>query len=310
MKLKVKSKVSQKILQSSELSDIFNQILGLKEGDYGIVLEHSKQVKICLNIIITHLNNLTTGSLKNFESCNKELEQIKKYIKTIGEELKALDMLYENDKSKLTEAYMAFKRKPCIQVLHRLLKSMEPYHMQMETKGGNFVLDNYDQSCKPIIEISDFDLYPIWDSIPKVGREDIMHKFKQIYKYLKQTVKILKKPDVDIHEVSKTFIVAIDSVRGQIPRCNEAFDIIASKVHLLAENFGDYYENFVETGNSSIFFQEFIMDVAKDQKKNKKINTKLIFQFKQIVAHFLKVPNQGVSNPAIKDALKMLQGEL
>lgn len=119
--------------------------------------------------------------------------------------------------------------------------------------------------------------------------------------------KIITSPDVDVDKFVEIVAKSIDEIKTKIPRCNEAFDKIKNATHLLKDNFGDYYKDFVESENPTIIMENFISDVAQSAEGS----PQLIMQFKRIISFYRKNAEQHMqSNPQLKQVFSMVNSQL
>jgi len=119
--------------------------------------------------------------------------------------------------------------------------------------------------------------------------------------------KTITSPDVDVDKFVEIVSKSIDDVKGKIPRCNEAFNKIKNATHMLKDNFGDYYKDFVESENPSIIMENFISDVAQSAEGS----PQLVMQFKKIISFYKKNAQAHMqNNPQLKQVFSMVNDQL
>lgn len=103
-------------------------------------------------------------------------------------------------------------------------------------------------------------------------------------------------PDIDSDEFARVVMASIGDIKKQVPRCNEAFDVLASCVDILRSNFGGYHKDYTASGNPTIIMENFVLDVSKATKQSPKVTA----QFRRIIAHYRKVSQQGAIQPKLQ----------
>lgn len=124
---------------------------------------------------------------------------------------------------------------------------------------------------------------------------------KALSKMLELTLAVYNEvtsPDVDVDKFADIIIKSMDQLRHQpgISRCDKAFAKIRDSIHLLKNNFNNYYRDFLSAGDSTIIMQHFILDVSN----NTDADAQTIQQFRQIIRHYQKMASQQVKNPKLK----------
>ena len=121
----------------------------------------------------------------------------------------------------------------------------------------------------------------------------VLHKFLTISH---DVYEALSAPDVDVEEFVQVIMGSIDSVKKQIPRCDQAFAKIVESVGLLRGNFGSYYKDYAASGNASIMMENFVLDVSKNTNTSPQVTG----QFRRIISHYRKLASQQASNPKLQ----------
>lgn len=128
-----------------------------------------------------------------------------------------------------------------------------------------------------------------------------------MYNHTYEIYKVITSPDVDVDKFVEIVASSIDDIKTKIPRCNEAFDKIKNATHLLKDNFGDYYKDFVESENPTIIMENFISDVAQSAEGS----PQLIMQFKRIISFYRKNAEAHMqTNPQLKKVFSMVNSQL
>jgi hypothetical protein len=105
-------------------------------------------------------------------------------------------------------------------------------------------------------------------------------------------------PDIDVDEFVNVIVSSIDQIKNQpsLSRCTRAFDKIKESVHMLKDNFSEYYKDFLETKNSTIIMENFVIDVSKNTKKD----PQLMQQFRKIISHYRSLAKSNIQNPQLR----------
>ncbi len=137
------------------------------------------------------------------------------------------------------------------------------------------------------------------ESINKQLFEFCMIVLHKLYSFTYNLYKVITSPDIDVDEFVNVIISSIDQIKHQpqLSRCDLAFAKIKDSVNMLKDNFSDYYKDFVETKNSTIIMENFIIDVSN---KNAKSDPKLMQQFRKIIAHYRALSKDNIQNPQLR----------
>jgi hypothetical protein len=127
----------------------------------------------------------------------------------------------------------------------------------------------------------------------------VLHK---LYKISHDVYDVMSSPDIDVNEFIQVIMASLDDVKKHIPRCGEAFDLIASSVNLLQNNFDDYYKDYVASNNPTIIMENFVLDVSQKAKSSPRIAA----QFRRIITHYRKLAAQQASNPKLQSLFQQV----
>ncbi len=105
-------------------------------------------------------------------------------------------------------------------------------------------------------------------------------------------------PDINVDEFVDVIMANIKEIqrRPELSRCQKAFKKIEESVHLLKGRFNNYYRDFIQTKNSTIMMEHFILDVSKSTKADVETTR----QFRQIIGFYRKIAQEQVVNPKVK----------
>jgi hypothetical protein len=124
----------------------------------------------------------------------------------------------------------------------------------------------------------------------------VLHK---LYSFTYNLYKVITSPDIDVDEFVNVIVGSIDQIKHQpqLSRCDLAFSKIKESVKMLKDNFSDYYKDFLESKNSTIIMENFIIDVSN---KNAKSDPKLMQQFRKIISHYRSLAKDNIQNPQLR----------
>jgi hypothetical protein len=134
------------------------------------------------------------------------------------------------------------------------------------------------------------------DRLGPSDRDFVLAVLHKLYAVGHDLYEAVTAPDIDVNDFVEVIMGSVSKVRGQIPRCDEAFDKIVESVDLLKGNFGGYYKDYAASGNSSIIMENFVLDVSKNTKATPRVTA----QFRKIISHYRKVSASQPSNPKLK----------
>ncbi len=96
----------------------------------------------------------------------------------------------------------------------------------------------------------------------------------------------------DINKIPIILIQAIKSAREHIQDCDKAFQLIEDTIDALKDNVNDYYNIFMETGDTAMIFDKFVNDLPEDFD----IDATTMGQFKRIILFFRSKYNDTSDN--------------
>jgi hypothetical protein len=320
-RVKVKKITANLDTDTETLTELFEQMTGIKDANTDIILP--KYVNI-MNL------------LKKFYKLYKVLSEINIFVDTFSEfvwideiklflqniidecdvdinkEYKESDILNyieekkmcnDDIKTYINDKYRKVKTSQVIKKIMVTSSNLSPFKVNLSSVDGSdtFIKREPGNTFTPL-GFSSLDLKLIWnyDVEPKCLKfilSILQHTFKLSY----DIYDIIFSPDVDITEFSSAIFSTISGLRKQIPRCDKAFDIIENSVNMLQSNFKDYFRLSVESENPSTILESFVIDVASTQKANPVVTT----QFRRIVS-FMKKNAGNTNDPRVKKLFNML----
>ena len=320
-RVKVKKITKNMDADQETLTELFEQMTGVKDADPEIILPKYAEVMGLLRKLYRLYKLLS--ELDVFVQTFSEyvwVEEIKLFLQDMLEECKLEpDKEYSVDKinADIAEAKLnAEKAKEYINSHYRTVKASQvikkvmitsanlapfKHHLSAANPSDTFIRREPGNTFVPLAFTS-LDLKLIWnyDVEPKCLKF-ILSILQHTYTISYNIYDVIYSPDVDIVQFSELLISTIAKLRKQIPRCDRAFDVIENSVNMLRTNFKDYFRMSVESENPATILESFIIDVASSQKANPSV----VMQFRKITA-FMKKNAGNNKDPRVQKLFKML----
>lgn len=132
---------------------------------------------------------------------------------------------------------------------------------------------------------ANFKAFYIDDRLSEGQRQNLLVFLHKLYSVTHDVYEASSAPDIDVDKFVEIITSSLQQVKGQIPRCDDAFKRLESSVGLLRENFGKYYRDSHSSGNPSLLMENFVLDVA-DSSQGASMSVRA--QFKRIIAFYRK----------------------
>jgi hypothetical protein len=303
------------------LTGLFEQMTGARDADIDVIIPKYVRVMTLLKKLYKLYDLCITIFKVRFESYIWS-DEIREFLDTIVNETN-LDVEHEYTESDIrmfilskygditnpeatihiNKLYKAVKDSNIIKTIMVISANLAPFKQHLEAKEltDGFIYREPGTTFTPF-PFTSLDLKFLWDMDLSADEKRMMlniikHSFEITY----EIYDIIYSPDVDIDNFSELLISTISKLRGQVPRCDKAFDIIENSVKLLRTNFTQYFRSSVESENPSTILESFVIDVAKTQKANPVI----VGQFRRIT-QFMQKHASNNNDPRVKTLLKML----
>ena len=296
------------------LNDMFAQMTGAENADPEIIIPKLSRIYTLLNKF-TKLYNLLLGFdefVSRFAEHADEFDDISKFIQKIEALTRDADVSIENLKKSSTDQvnilYKKLKTTPEVQAIIVTSSNLGKHKKYLEDRdnlGDEFIKREPGLSLTPL-KFTKLDMKILWSSgkLTDMAKKYILSIISHTYQIGHEMYQIITSPDIDIKKFSKVLIDNIDKMKKQIPRCNNAFDIIANSVQMLENKFDGYYKTSVEAENPSIIVESFIIDVSMSQKSNASITA----QFRKIIM-FMKRQSANNKDPRVAKLFKILNNQ-
>ena len=284
-KIKVRAKIPD-FSGRDDLTRMFNQMVGVEEPDKNVVLPKFSQYRSNLNKIAKTLKLFSSETFrKRFVEYDSHFEHIAIYVKQCEELIALIDSLSDDEK---ISRYVEIKSNNAIKntILNcNLLKNhganiekIGEYREQfakLETTDAEFprlvslagvFIEQYPSSELHLLYVSKINFKTLWFD-PRCSfdlKKFIVEMLHVVHKFSRAIFDLYSSPDIDVESFSRILVANLANLRSRIPRCEDAFNRIESSIGMLQNNFGRYYNTFIDTKNTGVFFEDFVMDIATD----------------------------------------------
>lgn len=281
-----------KSIKDDRLTDMFAQMTGSKEADPAIIMPKYNNVRKLANVIIKTLdkfgNNAKLRSM--FPNFIVHFDEVLTYVKNLNASMQ-YDVISEDqiDEKNIHTLYKTLKNDENVRQISIICARLRKDFTLIDSLNIYFIANQSDNIFSPF-PFTTINFTNLWAEMPESNENgDVIKKYiltvlKKIMEKSYEIHNIIISPDIDIEEFSHALVDAIAKARQMLPRCQMAFDKIEESVHMLKNNFGDYYKSFMISKNPTSILESFIVDVSKNQKGS----TKLKWQFMQIVNFYRK----------------------
>jgi len=309
--------IMPKNIDKEEWYTMFMQMMG-SEVDIDIIYPKYKIIwKDCQSVIKNMLKfaSPTNFLLKLFPELEKGMKEITFFCNQFRDELGEFksheEMVKEGTKD---NSYITLKNSKYIKNLIITRRNLQDHDQYIKSEDQikeniayceRFIYD-YPGPELTIFPFSSFELKNIWD-------EPRMKEHPQVKTYIltcltifndkiKKIVKLTLSADVDVKGFSGAVSSQLTAARKQIRYCDKAFDKIEQSIDLLEDNFDGYYQDMVRSKNPNLIVENFVLDVSKQQKHDRKTT----IQFKKIMQFYRKNTEGKTNDPRLQQLFKLL----
>lgn len=317
-----KQKVITKSLKDKDLSEMFNQMLGAESADITIAYPKYQSLKNILEMLLKLTKIFSNSNFMKtfgFEENKAEIDRFLDKSEKEFNELFSIDfsnyewnltLVEEEDRKHFNETYEKMKECVLIQTFIKVCNNLIRYKKHLE--------NNKELSYKFVNNISGVEFSPLpftslnfkyifeADNIDATAKKFTLTMLGKLYTLSYDLYKEFSKPDIDVDKFVEVITSNLGEVKKRIPRCDKAFKKIEESVSMLKNNFGKYYRDFVETKQSTIIMENFILDVSN----NTKADPELTLQFRKIINYYRKMASQNVTNPQVKQLFQKVEEKM
>lgn len=272
---------------SGRIKDIFNNVIGIGNGDADI--EKSKTEKI-------------TAILKKFKVLYSTFDAIiKHYLSNdfgFEKEIKNIDAALG------LKSYKELKKHSCLANIIKISNVLAPNKYFLEKNSLSFIKESgvYEYQIFPFNNFNIKGLYLTHDVSSHMDGVLCSCLFKS-FTFGKDLYDVLSSPDIDVSQFKYIMMDAMEKIKvhPELHRCKDAFKVIEDSLDLFDNNFGSYYKDFAESGDNTIIMQNFINDIIGNESI--KAKPRLIGQFNKIMNVYRKINAQRPKRNAKQDEL-------
>lgn len=212
-------------------------------------------------------------------------------------DLSAVD---EGLKSQFAELYTEAKKSTLINTFITILDNLIPHKRHIADVNSitpNFILLMPGVDFCPL-SFTRLNFKRIVETQPGEGTVRfflmVLNKF---YEFTMSMYNEVTSPDIDVDQFVRMIESSMDQLqsRPELHRCRKAFAKIKESVHMLKNNFNNYYRDYLSTKDSTIIMQHFVLDVSKETSAD----PETIRQFRQIISYYRKLAQQQKHNPKL-----------
>lgn len=323
--------ISKKVVDD-DLADMFNQLLGTG----GTNLEFAWPRYNRLKKISTQLVKLVSilGSIEYLDDHETIRENITNWVtsreadisvvfnvndigvKPLVADLVNYETVTDSVKEMFTKSYESCKRNPLFKIAAKWLETLNPHAKTLNT-DYNTLVPGQPKPHTTFAVMAGAEWYPLdpirlnFKSLFTQCKNEqaimlVMNVLKKTLALCKELQVELRSPDVDVDRFVNIIGENIDKLKKvpELSRCGGAFAKIKRSIGLLKENFNNYYSDFVETSDSTIIMQHFVLDVAQ----NTKADAKTTQEFRKIMMYYRKIANnRGNNDPKVNSLFDKIE---
>jgi hypothetical protein len=307
-----------KTLKDRNISDMFNQMIGA--GGVNMNVVYPKYVEMCkiTSQLVKLLKAFNDGVLmKKSEETQKAREEIATFITLCEGEQKEIfgfddlgryqgmfDMVADETRDRFNATYDKVKDSKMVKTFIMVCDKLVEYKRHIEDpKKLSYKFINTMAGVEfcplPFTSLNFKYLFSL-DSIDTRGKDYLLLILNKLYLYTYQLYHVYSKPDIDVNEFVEVILSNMSEVQKRIPRCGKAFRKIKESVELLKGNFSGYYRDFVQTKNSSIIMEHFVLDVSKQTDADPETTQ----QFRKIINYYRKMTQGKIKDERVNYLFK------
>jgi hypothetical protein len=323
MKAKVK-KVKIPLTGKDEgITEMFNNMLGA--GSVNLTISYPKYLRIrnlCKSIVKIFLALADCPYLKTnpeFVAERAELLEFCTATQATIDTLFSMDLseyewnletVDDGIRKKFTEVYEAAKKSQLVNTFIVTCDRLVPYKQNFndpDKLNPKFITCMAGAEWRPFSFVSIN--YKTLLSQANIKENSVRFFMTVLYKVFDFSYKLWQEtvsPDVDVDQFVNVIMENMDEIKKRAPelaRCGKAFKKITESVELLKSNFTSYYRDFVETKDSTVMMQNFVIDVSKQTGSDPEV----MREFREIIKYYKKLAKQQPNNPKMKALFDKVQ---
>ena len=311
-------KIKMPIADTGQLSDMFNQMLGTGNANMTIAYPRYRRIHACVlrQIELFEIVARTMRGSALFKSIEYHqpitaIEEFCSRARSKCAEMFRMDFtdyewnlsLIEKEQiAEFTNVYTAMKRDETIHTFVLMCDRLVPYRKNFENPASfnpKFItsMSGTEWCPFPFTSLNVKHIFSLMDITADMVTF-FMTVMSRAYEFSRQLFEELRSPDIDVDQFVSIIMESMTKIQKipELHRCGEAFAKIKESVSLLKDRFNNYYRDFVETNDSTIIMQNFILDVGK----NTNANPRVAAQFRKIIAYYQKIAQEQTNNPKMR----------
>lgn len=319
-RVKIK-KVKSKLPKGEDINSMFEEMMGTKDADPTIIIPKYISIKDDIRKIYKILNQFSNFKpLQNdFPFMETPMKEIKEFCDGLEKDIfthtgvndnETEDLYSKISKKEINVMYNKLRDSDYVKQLTILCSTLNRHRkdLDLENLSDNFILIEPGTSFK-VFKFSSFDLKSLWYDkhfTPLVNKY-VLTILSKILTITHRIYESITSPNIDIEKFTVLIINSLKDLkkRPELSRCKNAFKKIEDAVDLLSNNFDKYYRQSMESGNSTIILENFILDVSKTESES---DASLTREFRVIVQYLHKMSKKSgkSSDPNIQKLFGMM----
>jgi hypothetical protein len=308
----------------NELVDMFNQMIGAGSINMIITYPRYKRIKdICTSLVKLFTLVADSPFMRVYTEFAEEKKEILQFCTTTMLDIESkfhmdlteyewnLNIIDDALKAEFAQCYEQVKKSNTVNTFIVMCDKIIIYKKYIEDVTA---LNHKFIVSMPGVEWAPFPFTKLnLKYIYSLNIDDGARKFFMLilHKALELSYKLYKEvtsPDLDVDKFVELIMNSIEGLqkRPELNRCRKAFNKIRESINLLKTNFSSYYRDFINTQDSSIIMQHFILDVSKTTKAD----AATTHQLNIILIYYRKVAAQHSNNPKIKTLFEKIDESL
>jgi len=309
-----KLKELRKLTGGVNISEMFEEMMGLKDADIAIITPKIISSHHSVRAICRILEQFVDIMSKGFPTHKEEFDEISAFVVAVRENLKIQDSdidesNVQTDQVAANARYKEFKSATYCKKLIIQCAKLKPYShnfANLDKMRENFVNSDVGKSTLFTFSSIDFKLLWVNDAMKPAAKKYVMTVFHKLYKELHALYLCVTSPDVDIEAFTSILITSLAELKKhpKLSRCVNAFKRIEQSVQLLREKFSSYYRDSIASENPDMLIMNFVIDVSNQGGAN----LSLTREFKIIIQYMQEAAKQSgkSNNPEVKKMFDLM----
>lgn len=307
-------KVKVNLGKDDGISDMFNQMLGAGSINLSICYpKYIRMKKLCEQILKLIRILADSPYLKSKPEFENNIQQLISFAdsnrieKIFTQDLSKYEWNFSSAEDSVRNAfakeYESVKKSNLIKNIILLCDRLVPHKQNfndVDKLNSKFILN---MTCAEWIPFPMCGLnFKYLFTLSDIGENNIRFFMTVLHKAHELSFKLWREsvsPDVDVDQFVEVIMNNIEEIQKKAPelsRCKKAFKKIKESVGLLKDQFNGYYRDFVQTKDSTIIMQNFIMDVSKSSGADPEV----LREFRVIIKYYRKIASQQQTHPKLK----------